>query len=94
MTLQRAETLEPESPVRAALVFEPPPDGGPRSENTLKVIVRGERWGLPEKLSFVDAEQWNVLQAISESDAAVHVIHALAGCGKTTLLQCLIHLYA
>ena len=41
-TPQRAEELEPESPVRAALVFEPPPDGGPRSENTLKVIFPGE----------------------------------------------------
>ena len=47
---------------------------------------------MPEKLSFIDAEQWSVVQAISV--AAVHVIHALAGCGKTALLQCLIHIYA
>ena len=93
-TLQRAEVLEPESPVRAALVFEPPPDGCPCAENTVKVIFRMERWGLPEKLSCIDSEQWNVVQAISESDAAVRVIHALAGCGKTALLQCLIHIYA
>ena len=75
------------SPVKAASVFETPPDGGPRSENTLKVRFRGERWGLPEKLSFIDTEQRNSLQDISESDAAARAIHALAGCGKTTLLQ-------
>ena len=73
-------------------MLEPPPDGGPRSENTPKVIFRGQRWGLPEKLNFVDTEQRKVLQTISESDAAVHVIRALAGCGKTTLLQSLIHI--
>ena len=76
------------------MVFEPPPDGAPRSYNTLKFMFRGERWGLPQKRNVIDAEQRNVLQAISESDAAMHLIHTLACCGKTALLQCLVHIYA
>jgi ABC-type dipeptide/oligopeptide/nickel transport system ATPase subunit len=31
---------------------------------------------------------------MAESNSPVHVIHALAGCGKSTVLQCLVALFA
>ena len=41
-----------------------------------------------------DAQQRGILAAMADSDAPVHVIHARAGCGKPTLLRCLVALVA
>ncbi|MFM7979442.1 MAG: AAA family ATPase [Candidatus Fonsibacter sp.] len=42
----------------------------------------------------IDTEQRDILSAIGTSNAPVHVIHGLAGCGKSMLLQCLVAIYA
>jgi hypothetical protein len=49
---------------------------------------------LPTSLRIIDEEQRGILQSIATSESAVHVIHALAGCGKSTVIQCLVALYA
>ena len=49
---------------------------------------------LPQALQIVDQQQRDILHAMARSNAPVQVIHALAGCGKSTVLQCLVALYA
>ena len=49
---------------------------------------------LPPALRIIDQQQRGILAAMAVSDAPVHVTHALAGCGKSTVLQCLVALYA
>ena len=48
---------------------------------------------LPPALKIIDEHQQGILAAIAISSAPVHVTHALAGCGKPTVLQLsLIHI--
>ena len=49
---------------------------------------------LPPALRIIDQQQRGILAAMAVSDAPVHVTHALAGCGKSTVLQCTVALYA
>jgi hypothetical protein len=95
MTLRR-ETATLSGPVRAALeLLNPLHNDPPPSENTFQqVFWRGWETRLPTSLQIIDEEQRAILNSISESTAAVHVIHALAGCGKSTVIQCLVALYA
>ena len=48
----------------------------------------------PPALQIIDQEQRAILSNIAQSDAPVQIIHALAGCGKSTILQCIVSLYA
>ena len=49
---------------------------------------------LPLPLQIIDAEQRGILRATGAPAAPAHVIHALAGFGKSLLLQCLVAMYA
>ena len=49
---------------------------------------------LPPAWKIVDQQQRGILTAMAKSNAPVHVTHALAGCGKPTVLQCLVALHA
>ena len=49
---------------------------------------------LPPALRIIDQQLRGILAAKAVSDAPAHVTHALAGCGKSTVLQCLVALYA
>ena len=49
---------------------------------------------LPPALRITDQQQRGILAAMAVSDAPVHVIHALVGCGKSTVLHCIVALYA
>jgi hypothetical protein len=49
---------------------------------------------LPPALQIIDQEQQDILTAMVASDAPVQVIHALAGSNKSTVLQCLVALFA
>ena len=95
MTLRR-ENAALTGPVRAALalsgpLYNPPPP----SENTLQqVFCNGWETRLPASLQIIDEEQRAILSSICDSTSPVHVIHALAGCGKSTVIQCLVALYA
>ena len=65
------------------------------SRNTMHNIFReGFLEDLPPALRIIDQQQRGILAAMAVSDAPVHVTHALAGCGKSTVLQCLVALYA
>ena len=48
----------------------------------------------PPALRVIDQQQRGMLAAMVVSDAPVHVTHALAGCGKSTVLQRIVALYA
>ena len=62
-------------------------------ENTLqRLFPKGFEMELPHALQIIDAEQRGILRAIAASTAPAHVIHALAGCGNSILLQCLVFL--
>ena len=93
MTLRNAEASL-RAPVRAALDVT-----GPASErisrNCLrKILYDGFFDDLPPALQIIDQEQRDILTAMAASDAPVQVIHALAGSGKSTILQCLVALFA
>jgi hypothetical protein len=93
MTLRNAEASL-RAPVRAALDI-----AGPASErisrNCLpKILYNGFVDDLPPALQIIDQEQRDILTAMAASDAPVQVIHALAGSGKSTILQCLVALFA
>ncbi|MFM7989054.1 MAG: hypothetical protein ACKPKO_58050, partial [Candidatus Fonsibacter sp.] len=79
-------------PARAALQFDVPANMDidlPR--NTLKRLNTGEvEFDLPIPLQIIDAEQRENHRAIRTSSAPVHVIHGLAGYGKSMMLQCLV----
>ncbi|MFM7977938.1 MAG: hypothetical protein ACKPKO_01370, partial [Candidatus Fonsibacter sp.] len=85
-------------PVRAALQFDRPANIDihvipPR--NTLKLFTSGVvEFDLPIPLQIIDSEQRDILSAIGTCNTPVHVIHGLAGCGKSMLLQCLVAIYA
>ena len=65
------------------------------SRNTLRNIFHdGFLEDLPRALRTVGQQQRGILAAMAVSDAPVHVTHALAGCGKSTVLQCLVALDA
>jgi hypothetical protein len=93
-TTLRHQNATLSGPVRAALQLSGLGDV-PRSENVLQEVFY-TNWvrDLPPSLKIIDDQQQAVLNAIGRSGAAVHVIHALAGCGKSTVLQCLVFLYA
>ena len=93
MTLRLAEASL-RGPVRAALcVTGQPSDGSVR--NAMRGAIRdGFFAALPPALTIIDKHQRGILAAIAISSAPVHVIHALAGCGKSTVLQCLVALHA
>ena len=93
MTLRRDNAMLT-GPVRAALRLSGPLLNDPPSpENTLQVVFGGQwQTHLPTSLRIIDEEQRGILQSIATSESAVHVIHALAGCGKSTVIQCLVAL--
>ncbi|MFM7981288.1 MAG: hypothetical protein ACKPKO_18430, partial [Candidatus Fonsibacter sp.] len=45
-------------------------------------------------LQCVDAEQHDVMDTIRISDMPAHVVHALALCGQSMLLYCVVSMYA
>ena len=59
-----------------------------------KILYDGFFDYLPPALPIIDQEQRDILTAMAASDAPVQVIHALAGSGKSTILQCLVALFA
>jgi hypothetical protein len=59
-----------------------------------KILYDGFLDDLPPALQIIDQEQQDILTAMAASDAPVQVIHALAGSGKSTILQCLVALFA
>ncbi|MFM7986052.1 MAG: hypothetical protein ACKPKO_42735, partial [Candidatus Fonsibacter sp.] len=62
---------------------------------TLQLFTTGAvEFDLPIPLQIIDAEQRGIRSAIGASNAPVHVIHGLAGCGKSMLLQGLVAIYA
>jgi len=94
MTL-RLKKAKLTGPVRAALKLSGPFGDIPPSANVLaRVFYPGWERCLPPSLQIIDDEQRAILSSIGDSTAAVHVIHALAGCGKSTILHCLVALYA
>ena len=93
MTLKNAEASL-RGPVRAALDVT-----GQASDSSLRntwrdIFYDGFFDELPPALKFIDQQQRDILTRMSVSNAPVHVIHALAGCGKSTVLQCLVALFA
>ena len=65
------------------------------SRNVLRnIFYDGFFDDLPPALKIIDQQQRDILTAMAESNSPVHVIHALAGCGKSTALQCLVALFA
>ncbi|MFM7979566.1 MAG: hypothetical protein ACKPKO_09645, partial [Candidatus Fonsibacter sp.] len=65
------------------------------TRNMLRLFTTGVvEFDLPKPLQIIDTEQRDILSAIGTSNAPVHVIHGLAGCGKSMLLQCLVAIYA
>ena len=89
MTLRRCGS-QSGGPVRAALQFDYGQAEGEPPENT----PPGFEHDLPLPLRIIDTEQSEVLLAIGDSTQPVHAIHALAGCGKSVLLHCLVAMYA
>ena len=81
-------------PVKAALLWDEflvDPARQPlaaKSFNALsKVIPPDFLFNLPEALNCIDAEQLSVLEAIRASGAPLHLVHALAGTGKSMIMQ-------
>ncbi|MFM7978936.1 MAG: hypothetical protein ACKPKO_06430, partial [Candidatus Fonsibacter sp.] len=83
-------------PVRAPLQFDRPANTDidpPR--NTLKLCTTGVvEFDLPMPLQIIDTKQRGIFSATGTSNAPVHVIHGLAGCGKSMMMQCLVAIYA
>ena len=68
--------------------------GRPRRRRGLQVYLAQHVPRLPPALRIIDQQQRGLLAAMAVSDALGHVTHALAGCGKSTVLQCLVARYA
>ena len=65
-----------------------------KSFNALsKVIPPDFPFNLPKALDCIDAEQVSVLAAIRASDAPLHLVHALAGTGKSMIMQVILAQY-
>ena len=93
MTLRSAEASL-RGPARAALAV-----AGQASDQSCRNALRlifydGFLNDLPPALKTIDQQQRGILTAMADSDAPAHVIHVLAGCGKSALLQCLVALFA
>ena len=84
-------------PVRAALVWErglvtsdgPHPTAKPFNALS-KAIPPDFLENLPKALTCIDKEQAAVIGAIRASDAPLHLVHALAGTGKSMVIQALL----
>ncbi|MFM7987132.1 MAG: hypothetical protein ACKPKO_48255, partial [Candidatus Fonsibacter sp.] len=59
-----------------------------------KLLTQGIEFDQPLPVKIIDAAQREILSAIVVASAPVHVIHGLAGCGKSMLLQCLVAICA
>ena len=95
MTLKGSDA-QLRGPVRAALDIESDPSAPPGDTlNSLRdVFYDGFLVDLPPALQMIDQEQRAILSDIARSDSPVQIINALAVCGKSTILQCIISLYA
>ena len=93
MTLRHREASR-RGPARAALSLTGHGSGWVSRNTLCNIFHDGFLEDLPPALRIIDQQQRGMLAAMAVSDAPVHVIHALAGCGKPTVLQCLVALYA
>ena len=93
MTPRNAETSL-RGPGRTALKLASRGSNG-SSRNTLRSLYHTNFLeGLPAALRISDQQQRGIAAAMAASDVPGHVIHALAGCGKSIVLQWLVALYA
>ena len=61
----------------------------------MRGAVRGGFFaGLLPTLKIIGQQARGILTAVAKPNASAHVTHALAGCGKSTVLQCLVALHA
>ena len=89
-------TLEGSDAKLRGPVLDPsaPPDDALMTNSLRDVFYPDFLVNLPPALQIIDQEQRAILSNIAQSDAPVQIIHALAGCGKSAILQCIVALYA
>ena len=60
-----------------------------RCQNTLSEVI-GTKPELPEAIDILDEQQAKILEALREANKPCHLVHALAGAGKSWLLQAIL----
>ena len=85
MTLRHVEASR-RGPARAALRLTGQASEGSARNALCSAIHDGVLEALPPALQIIDQQQRGILTAMAKSNAPVHVIHALAGCSKSTVL--------
>ena len=91
MTLRHGEASL-RGPARAALSLTGHGGDGVSRSTLHRIFHDGFFEDLPPALKIIDQQQQGILAAMAASHAPVHVTRALAGCGKSTVLQCLVAL--
>ena len=91
MTLRHGEASL-RGPARAALSLTSHGSGGVSRTTMCNILHDGFSEDVPPALRIIGQQPRGILAAMTVSDAPVHVTRALAGCGKSAVLQRLVEL--